>query len=322
MSASLVVRISRAWDEPAQQTAEFRPARSAAALLTWTTSPPAIDAGVPGPIADVVSQVVASLGGVAFRLFFPEELPTGLHRLPMKRPWWPIRIYQRLTRTWSADIAIATEAAGAAELFQQDWQLQGQTALVLRAGALTSETLQYLQRLRDWRGTSFPADACLLIAPAVDGDGILFVAESASDLAAALSRLRQAFERACIPVNDDTPVHHNMPAMEVTISHHIDASEPDANSDYDYYYEYDIYRFSRAGRTYVARSYRDEPDGAAFQSCLEGEEWSLLGPADLIDSLLVQAVDYLQRAGKTKLDRLTETEGYVPLEVMAAADLG
>jgi len=33
--------------------------------------------------------------------------------------------------------------------------------------------------------------------------------------------------------------------MEIVKTHHIDASEPDANGWHDYYYEYDIYAFQR-----------------------------------------------------------------------------
>ena len=105
--------------------------------------------------------------------------------------------------------------------------------------------------------------------------------------------------------------------MKVTASHHIDASEPDENGFYDYHYEYDIYEFSRDGRTYFARDYVDEPDQAAFTSCLEGEESRLLEAADLTHPLLVQAAHYLNAAGKTRLDRLSKT-GYVPLKVASA----
>ncbi|PNS08726.1 hypothetical protein Lysil_0355 [Lysobacter silvestris] len=198
-----IIHISRSWNEHTSRTAESRPARSAAVLLTWTMDPPAIDAGVPVPIIDVVAHVATTSGTVAFRLFFAEDLPAGIKRVPMVRPPLPERIYQRLTHTWPANIAIAMDAPGVAELFAQDWQLQGQTALVLRDSALTDDTLEHLRRLRDWRGVDFPADACLLIAPAVDGDGILFAAASAQELAGVVSALRQAFEEAGLTVTDD-----------------------------------------------------------------------------------------------------------------------
>lgn len=312
-----VIRIRRFWDEALFQTAASRPARSAVVLLTWTMDPPPVDAGVPPPVIEIVSQVAASLGAAAFRLFYPEDLPAGLRRVPSARPLLPVRIYQRLTRTWPAEIAIAMDATAVAELFLQDWEMQGQTALVLRTGSPTDETLGHLGRLRDWRGVDFPADARLLIAPAVDGDGILFAAASARELTDILDTLQQTFERAGLIVWGDA-TERDLPAMEVAISHHIDASEPDAEGFHEYHYEYDIYEFSRAGRSYAARSYIDTADRAAFLSRLEGGQERLLEPADLVDPLLVEAVDYLHAAGKTKLDRLTKTEGYVPLEVTAA----
>ncbi|OCP16105.1 MULTISPECIES: hypothetical protein [unclassified Ensifer] len=105
--------------------------------------------------------------------------------------------------------------------------------------------------------------------------------------------------------------------MRVDVSHHIDASAPDAEGFYDYHYEYDIYRFSEGGKAYVVRSYIEEGDRAAIVSCLDGETSRLLGPADLTDPLLIEAVAYLRGVGKTTLDWLT-ADGYVPLEPRAA----
>ena len=45
--------------------------------------------------------------------------------------------------------------------------------------------------------------------------------------------------------------------MQVEFSHHIDASEADAEGFYEYYYEYDIYRFTLGGLSLVVRSYSD-----------------------------------------------------------------
>ncbi|PJX25271.1 hypothetical protein CAP48_04195 [Advenella sp. S44] len=56
-----------------------------------------------------------------------------------------------------------------AEMFSQDWHLQGQIALVLRGRGLSDESMNRLTLTRDWRGQKFPGDAKLLTAPAVDG---------------------------------------------------------------------------------------------------------------------------------------------------------
>jgi hypothetical protein len=52
--------------------------------------------------------------------------------------------------------------------------------------------------------------------------------------------------------------------MEVTTTHHIDASEPDAKGMYDWYYEYDLYRFSEGAIALIARSYVDKTYEAHF----------------------------------------------------------
>jgi hypothetical protein len=311
----LTLRIDRSWDEILLQTVQSKPAFSAAALLTWTMEPPAIDAGVPAPIVEIVSQLAVSMGLVAFRMFFPEELPSGIVRLPPPRQWLPVRLYRRITRSWLVEIVIAQEAAGAAELFSQGWQLQGQTALVLSDGSMSETTLDRLRRARDWRDAGFPGGARLLISPAVDGDGILLAAASATEVEYALGLLLQACEEAGFSVCCGSPTSAELSDMDVTVSRYVDASEPNAEGYCDYHYEYDVYQFSLGGSTYVARSYIDDPDRAAFLSCLDGDGSRLLSSVNLVHPLLVAAADYLRDAGKTILERLSQSEGYVPLEV-------
>ncbi len=195
-AASPTIQIDRSWDEALFETEALRPSSSVAVLLTWSMEPPPIDAGVPPAIIEIVSQVVTSIGPVAFRLFFPDDLPAGLTRLPASRPWWPIRLYQRLAQSWPADLALARQAAAAAELFSQDWQLQGQAALVLTGDSASEQTLGRLRRSRDWRDAGFPKDARLLIGPAVDGDGIVMAAASMVQIDQVVSLLLLAFEEA------------------------------------------------------------------------------------------------------------------------------
>uniref|UniRef100_A0A9E8A1F0 Uncharacterized protein n=1 Tax=Bosea sp. NBC_00436 TaxID=2969620 RepID=A0A9E8A1F0_9HYPH len=201
MNIPVVIRIDRSWNEATWQTTEFRPAFSCAALLSWGVEPPPVDAGVPAPIIKIVSEVAASIGPVAFRLFFPEDLHTGIRRLPLSKPALPVRVYQRLTRSWPAELALSFDSDGVAELFSQDWQLQGQTALVLLGDTPTDGTLGRLRETRDWSRGDFPAEARLLIAPAVDGNGILFAAASADELGTALGMLARAFEHAGMTVD-------------------------------------------------------------------------------------------------------------------------
>lgn len=309
-----LLRIERAWDEALFQTGSLRPRYGAAVLLTWTMERPVIRSGAPPQVIDAVSRVATSLGRVAFRLFHPADPGLGIALLHASRPALSARIRAWLTGARRPDIVVARQPAAAAELFVQNWQLQGQVALVLRDRAISDETVRRLSRARDWSGAGFPHDGRLLIAPAVDGAGIMLAAASAAEMDHALGLLLQAFDDTGIPWVGDGP-DLAMTDMDVAVSHHIDASEPDSQGMYEYHYEYDIHEFSRSGRTYVARSYVDEPESAAFLSVREGGASQLLRSSDLTHPLLVAAVDHLRSAGKTRLDRLSDPEGYVPLEV-------
>ncbi|TKT74417.1 hypothetical protein [Aquamicrobium sp. LC103] len=212
---SLTLQIDRSWDEVLLRTAQLRPKHSQAALLTWTLEPPAIDAGVPAEVAAVVSEVATFLGSVAFRIFFPDDLPTGMIVLCAPKRWLPVALYQRFTRSWPADIAVAAEAAAAAEMFLQDWQLQGQMALVLGAKGLEEETLDRLRKARNWNKMSFPTGVRLLVAPAVDGDGILLATHSAPEMDRVLGLMSAAFARAGLPCTmvgpPETTLQSNQP---------------------------------------------------------------------------------------------------------------
>jgi hypothetical protein len=112
-------------------------------------------------------------------------------------------LYRRLTRTWHADLATASDATAAEELFIQDWALQGQTALVLNDVNASEETLDRLRCARDWRGSGFPKDVRLLIAPAVDGAGILFAAGSVPEIEEMLRSLLRACRMAGLSFSSD-----------------------------------------------------------------------------------------------------------------------
>lgn len=43
--------------------------------------------------------------------------------------------------------------------------------------------------------------------------------------------------------------------VRVSIDHYVDASDTDADGMHDWHYEYDVYRFSRGWRIFVARAY-------------------------------------------------------------------
>ena len=105
-----------------------------------------------------------------------------------------------MTRQWPVDLAIARTTADVQQLFEQQWQLQGQVALVLSASFLSWESLESLQRVRDWSRQEFPPEALLLIAPAVDGDGLLLVGKDRDILASTQTTLSSAFCNAGLEV--------------------------------------------------------------------------------------------------------------------------
>jgi len=106
--------------------------------------------------------------------------------------------------------------------------------------------------------------------------------------------------------------------MRVSVEHHVDASDIDADGFHDWYYEYDVYRFSRGAISFVARAYMDELDKVAFLSrelnIFGFRRHRLLNAADLRSSLFAAAVAHLRGLGMISFDRLTKTDGYVPVE--------
>ncbi len=102
--------------------------------------------------------------------------------------------------------------------------------------------------------------------------------------------------------------------MNVSVSHHIDASDPDADGNYEYFYEYDIYRFSDGHRTLIARAYTDDSEKAAFLNFVEGGRSVFIDQSEQNYPLLVEAARYLAACGKKSFTRLTELNGYIALE--------
>jgi hypothetical protein len=101
--------------------------------------------------------------------------------------------------------------------------------------------------------------------------------------------------------------------METVVTHHVDASEPDAHGMAGvgaYRYEYDLYSFTDSGVVLVARAYQGEPEAHFLRIALDGEPRALI-PADLHRPILAEAADYLRTLGKTQLRWLGE-EGYEP----------
>ena len=92
--------------------------------------------------------------------------------------------------------------------------------------------------------------------------------------------------------------------MRVDVSHHVDASEPNAEGLRDYHYEYDVFTFSEGAVWYAARVYSDAPHAAAFMT----SDSHQLSKQDLHHPLFIAAAAYLRAAGKTELSWLSAAE--------------
>jgi hypothetical protein len=98
--------------------------------------------------------------------------------------------------------------------------------------------------------------------------------------------------------------------MKVEKTHHIDACGQDNQT---HFYEYDIYQFTDGNISYIARSYSDTPAEAHFLKRVQGAKESYLHQYDLRDPLFGEAISYLRNAGKSELQWLSETSGYIPI---------
>jgi hypothetical protein len=94
--------------------------------------------------------------------------------------------------------------------------------------------------------------------------------------------------------------------MHVETTHHID-DVPGQR------YEYDLFRFSDAGVTIVARAYSSSPREAHFLRLETATSWAGLTRADLARPLFQEAAAYLRSAGRASLEWLNqEGSGYEP----------
>ena len=89
--------------------------------------------------------------------------------------------------------------------------------------------------------------------------------------------------------------------LQVECSHHIDAGEQDAHGFYDYYYEYDLYRFTLGSQCLVVRSYNDTSSQASVLRLEEAGKSRALQFKDLQRPLVQQAKAHLQSLGKQDL---------------------
>ncbi|MBK8478130.1 MAG: hypothetical protein IPL39_18035 [Opitutaceae bacterium] len=102
--------------------------------------------------------------------------------------------------------------------------------------------------------------------------------------------------------------------MDIATTHHIDCSEKDAAGFCEYYYEYDIFRFSEGSFTLVARGYTDSPSEAHFLRIEREGVIERISEADLRTPLALAAADHLRSLGRRKIDWLGPV-GYAPVTI-------
>jgi hypothetical protein len=97
--------------------------------------------------------------------------------------------------------------------------------------------------------------------------------------------------------------------LEVIITHHVDASEKNAQDFYDFYYEYDLFYFIEHDVTLIARSYKSEANNAHFLRLESAGRHQAIGADDLTSALFIEAANYLRKAGKQNLEWLSGRVG-------------
>ena len=188
----VTARLRRAWPGEALQLEALQPAGSHAVLLDWSWD--SVDAGVPPDVAAAVAAALVRIGSVAFR--WAGEAPWPADRAVVMRapPRGMVRAaLDRVTASGASDIVVTREADVVVDLFEHEWEMQGQAALVLEAGQGLVEALrEALATRRSWVDFELARPALVLVTPAVDGDGILLAAGSEAVLHEVLEALREA----------------------------------------------------------------------------------------------------------------------------------
>ena len=101
--------------------------------------------------------------------------------------------------------------------------------------------------------------------------------------------------------------------IAINISHHVDASAPNAQGMYDWYYEYDVFEFTNKQHTsaLTVRSYSNTPFEASFID-LNSRQPECIVLDDTLKPLFLFAIQYLKKSGKTKINYLS-AHGYALL---------
>lgn len=101
--------------------------------------------------------------------------------------------------------------------------------------------------------------------------------------------------------------------IAINISHHVDASAPNAQGMYDWYYEYDVFEFTdqQHASALTVRSYSNTPFEASFID-LNNRQHEIIALDDTLKPLFQFAIQFLKKSGKTKINYLS-AHGYALL---------
>jgi len=109
--------------------------------------------------------------------------------------------------------------------------------------------------------------------------------------------------------------------ITLTQDHCVEFMGPDGGP-YEFYYDYDVYRFEEGDRAVIVRSYRDEPNAASFSGLEVAGNDRPLERTDFYLPLVRAAVQHLRAIGKQELKWFgpSETETYSPIPPVAVVD--
>jgi len=109
--------------------------------------------------------------------------------------------------------------------------------------------------------------------------------------------------------------------ITLTQDHCVEFMGPDGGP-YEFYYDYDVYRFEEGGTAVTVRSYRDEPRMASFSGLEVAGNDRPLERADFHLPLVRAAVQHLRAIGKQELTWFgpSETETHSPIPPVSAVD--
>ena len=200
----LTARLRHAWPNKLLQTESLRPKNSSALLLDWQSDGGSIESGVPIRMVQAIANALVGLGSVAFRWAGDYPWPAE-DAAVIRAPKHGVdrATVERIMGRWHYDIVLTHHAGVVMAMFDHDWELQGQAALIFDSRQDLDEKVRFeLATRREWCDFEFSSSTSVFLAPAVDGDAIVFAARSDEDLKRLTDALLTALTGARIHLVD------------------------------------------------------------------------------------------------------------------------